>query len=457
MVSPQDIPNKKVVVLGLAKSGLAAAALLIRHGASVVGSDLSGRDALPDFLGEMEKRGLRTELGHHPEGLLDGADFLVVSPGVPVDSPTVKNAVASGLPVYGEIEVASWFCPASIVAVTGSNGKTTTTTLLGDMFRRAGREVEVAGNIGAPFADAADRLTSRGTAVLEVSSFQLETIETFRPQTSLLLNFSPDHLDRHHGYEAYVAAKMRIFENQTEADRAVVNSDDQHVLSASEAIRPSRLLFSTRNQLDEGVCVSGPNLVARFPGSEQVICRVEDILLPGPHNLSNVAAAAAVAMVNDIDTDTIHEAVRHFTGVAHRLEIVGEIDGVTFVNDSKATNVVSVQYALQSFQDPIVLIAGGREKDTDFRPLRPLVNKKVKQLVLLGEAAPKIRAALADVIETYDTVSMTEAVTVAFRAARRGDVVLLSPACASFDMYTNFEERGADFMSAVAELQRGNT
>lgn len=451
----REVKQKQVVVLGLARSGLAAVSLLLRQGAVVVGSDLRTRAELPETIGQLERQGLRTELGHHPDTLLEGADFVLVSPGVPVDIPFLEGARGTGIPVYGEIEVASWFCPASLIAVTGSNGKTTTTTLLGHMFQQGGWEVEVAGNIGSPFSAVADVLSPQGIAVLEVSSFQLETIEAFKPQTSVLLNFSPDHLDRHPGYEAYVTAKTRIFENQDAQDTAIINADDPEVLSVTENITSRTIPFSITEVLDEGVFLSGDTLVARLRGVERMICHIEDIPLPGPHNLSNVAAAAAVAMSYDVDPSVIQEAIQSFSGVEHRLEGVAEIDGVTFVNDSKATNVVAVQYALQSFQAPIILIAGGREKGTDFQPLRPLVSERVKHLVLLGEAAPQLRDALHDVVDMTDVGSMDEAVKRGFETADRGDVVLLSPACASFDMYHNYEERGADFKAAVGRLAGG--
>jgi UDP-N-acetylmuramoylalanine--D-glutamate ligase len=454
-MSLRDVRNKKVVILGLARSGLAAASLLLRHGAAVAGSDLQPREALSESLVKLEQQGFRAELGRHPEALLRGADFVLVSPGVPLDIPLLKHAREAGLPVYGELEVASWFCPASIVAVTGSNGKTTTTTLLGSIFRRAGWEVEVAGNIGSPFSAIADGLSPQGIAVLEVSSFQLETIETFRPETSVLLNVSPDHLDRYSGYEAYMSAKMRIFENQDAGDTAILNADDPGVMTITENIIPQKVFFRSTTTLDEGVYVSGGLLLARLGGKEQDICRVDDIPLPGPHNLSNVAAAAAVALRYDVNPVTIQEAIVSFPGIEHRLEWVDEIDGIAFVNDSKATNVVSVQYALQSFQRPIVLIAGGREKGTDFRPLRPFVTERVKLLVLLGEAAPTLRVALGGGVDVAEAESMAEAVNIGFEAARRGDVVLLSPACASFDMYENYEERGADFKNAVRALAGG--
>lgn len=447
-----DVRNKKVVVLGLARSGRAAASLLIRKGAQVVGSDMLTREDLSEEIIDLEAQGARIECGGHSEGLLEGAECVVISPGVPPDLPLLQRARARGLAVVGEIEAASWFCRAPIVAVTGSNGKTTTTALLGQIFERDGRNVVVAGNIGSPFSAVADHIPSEGIAVVEVSSFQLESIDQFRPEVSVMLNLSPDHLDRHGGYDAYVAAKARIFENQDESDVAVLNGDDQGVMALAEKIRSRIVPFSVRKRLDEGVYLSQGALVAHLSGLAEQVCAVEEIRLPGPHNLSNVAAALAVAETFDVDPAHFREALRDFSGVEHRLEWVAEVGGVTFVNDSKATNVVSVQCGLQSFQGPIILIAGGREKGTDFTPLRQLVAERVKLLILIGEATPKLKRALGGVVETVEAESMEEAVNRGFGAAQKGDCILLSPACASFDMYQNFEERGARFKEAVHHI-----
>lgn len=451
-MSRRDVRHKKCVVLGLASSGLAVASLLLRRGAQVVGSDLLTRELLSEEIENLEQFGMGVELGGHPEDLLQDAAYVVISPGVPYDLPFVHRAREMGIPVVGEIEVASWFCGAPIVAVTGSNGKTTTTALLGEIFERDGWEVTVAGNIGSPFSDVADSIPPQSIAIVEVSSFQLETIADFAPGVSVMLNLSPDHLDRHDGYEAYVAAKARIFENQKEHDAAVLNADDSEVMRLAEKISAKVIPFSSTRVLDEGVFISEGMMVARITGEREEICPVEEICLPGPHNLSNVAAAVAVAKAKTVRTSHLSNVLRTFSGVEHRLEGVGEARGVTFINDSKATNVVSVQCALRSFQAPIILIAGGREKGTDFGPLRPLVAEKVKLLILIGEAAPKMRETLSDVVETIEADTMEEAVEKGFLAARNGDTVLLSPACASFDMYRNYEERGMRFKAAVGRL-----
>ncbi len=451
-MSIPDVRDKNFTVLGLARSGLAVMSLLLRHGARVTGSDILSREALPEALSEVEGQGARIETGGHSEALLRDADGLVISPGIHFDAPILKQARALGIPVLAEIEVASRFCQAPIVAVTGSNGKTTATTLLGKIFADAGRRVEVAGNIGAPFSAVADRLTPTDIAVIEVSSFQLEAIETFKPKVSLLLNISPDHVDRHHGYENYIAAKVRIFENQNERDVAVVNADDPFTEQITGGIRSRVVPFSITSQLEEGACVSDGHVVFRGDGKTVPVCRVEEIGLPGPHNLSNVSACVAAAWTFDIDPAGMRETLRSFSGVEHRLEHVAEIDGVTFVNDSKATNVVSVQCALQSFQRPVVLIAGGRDKESDFRLLRPFLAGKARLLIMVGEAAAKMEAALGDVVETIHAGSMAEAVERGFHRAQPGDIVLLSPACASFDMFRNYEHRGTAFKEAVHSL-----
>jgi len=451
-VSVHDVRHKRVVVLGLARSGLAAISLLIRKGAEVIGSDVLRREELSEDVSHLERQGVRIECGGHSDSLLEAAEYVVLSPGVPADLSLLHHARTRGIPVVGEIEVASWFCRAPIVAVTGSNGKTTTTALVGDIFERDGWTVVVAGNIGSPFSAVADSLPPEGIAVVEVSSFQLETIDAFQPEVSVMLNLSPDHLDRHAGYDAYVAAKARIFENQDEGNVAVVNADDTAVMALAEEIRPRVVPFSGGKPLSEGVTVSQETLVARYSGTEKKICPLEQIRLRGPHNLSNAAAAVAVADTLGVAPSHIREALRNFSGVEHRLERVADVDGVSFVNDSKATNVVSVQSALLSFEEPIILIAGGRDKGTDFMPLRRLAADKVKLLILIGEAAPKLKEALGDVVLTADAESMEEAVELAYRSARRGECVLLSPACASFDMYENFEERGTRFKEAVQRI-----
>jgi UDP-N-acetylmuramoylalanine--D-glutamate ligase len=456
-VSIPDVRNKNYAVLGLARSGLAVISLLLRHGARVTGSDLLSREALPEALSEVEGQGACIETGGHSETLLRNMDGLVISPGIPVDAPVPRQARALGIPVLAELEMASRFCQAPIVAVTGSNGKTTCATLLGKIFADAGRRVEVAGNIGSPFSAVADRLLPTDIAVIEVSSFQLEAIETFKPKVSLLLNISPDHIDRHHGYENYIAAKVRIFENQDTRDVAVVNADDPFTETICQGIRSRVVPFSITSELDEGACVSNGHVVFRSRGVTVPVCRVGEIGLPGPHNLSNVAACVAAAWTFDVDPSGLRETMRSFRGVEHRLETVAEIAGVIFVNDSKATNVVSVQCALQSFQQPVILIAGGRDKESDFRLLRPFVEDKVRLLILVGEAAAKMEAALGDVVKTSHAGSMDEAVQQGFRRSERGDVVLLSPACASFDMFRNYEHRGAMFKDAVHNLEERHT
>ncbi|UCE20581.1 MAG: UDP-N-acetylmuramoyl-L-alanine--D-glutamate ligase [Gemmatimonadota bacterium] len=448
-----NVRKKKCVVLGLASSGVAVASLLARKGAEVVGSDVLTKEQLPETAEKLERQGVHIEWGGHPDTLLEGAEYVVISPGVPQNVPVVQRAHERGIPVVGEIEVASWFCRAPIIAVTGSNGKTTTTALLGELFTGDGWVVTVAGNIGSPFSDSADSIPPEGIAVVEVSSFQLETIVAFRPEVSVLLNLSPDHLDRYAGYEAYVAAKARIFENQDERDVAVLNADDSGVMGLAGQISAKIVPFSIARDLEEGVFVSGGVLTARLSGQEEQMCSVEEIRVPGPHNLSNVAAALAVSKTKGLGTSKLRKVLRTFAGVEHRLEWVADVGGIAFINDSKATNVVSVQCALQSFQTPIILIAGGREKGTDFGPLRRSVAEKVKLLILMGEAAPKLRHALSGVVETVEAGSMEEAVDKAFQSAREGDTVLLSPACASFDMYHNYEERGARFKDAVRRIR----
>ena len=322
-MSLHDVRNKTCIVLGLASSGMAAALLLARKGAQVIGSDILTREGLSEEIETLEQQGIRLELGGHREGLLEVAELVVISPGVPYDLPFLQQARGKGIPVVGEVEMASWFCSAPIIAVTGSNGKTTTTALLGEIFKRDGWEVVVAGNIGSPFSERADSISPQGMGVVEVSSFQLETIVDFTPHVSLLLNLSPDHLDRHAGYDAYIAAKTRIFENQKVSDVDVLNGDDSAVMGLAGGISARIIPFSITSDLEEGVFISGGVMRARLSGEEEEICPVEEIRLPGPHNRSNVAAAVAVAKTKGVNTHRLRDVLQDFAGVEHRLEEVG--------------------------------------------------------------------------------------------------------------------------------------
>ncbi|MGB8658369.1 MAG: UDP-N-acetylmuramoyl-L-alanine--D-glutamate ligase [Candidatus Zixiibacteriota bacterium] len=446
------IIGKRISVLGMARSGLACAKLLKDMGADVFVSDAKARELLSDQTSRLEEMGIAFETGGHTQRVVTDKDFLVVSPGVRPDAPILTQAENSGLPIFSEIEVAYWLTDAKIVGVTGSNGKTTTVTLLGEILREDGRECQVGGNIGVPFSGIVEEISPQGTIVLELSSFQLERIEEFRPHIASVLNITPDHLDRHPDMKSYVEAKLRVLENQTPDDFVVLNADDDESAKFASSGKSRKVFFSTQKELDQGAFVRKGRLIARQNDKETEIMETGEIGIKGPHNLSNAAAACAICGILGVSAESTRGALRAFSGVEHRLEKVATVSGVTFVNDSKATNVDSVWYALQSVAPPIILIAGGKDKGGDFRRLAELVSKNVKALILIGEAEGKIREALADLVPTLHADSLQEAVELGFKKASPDDTILLSPGCASFDMFKDYEHRGKVFKTRVKEL-----
>jgi UDP-N-acetylmuramoylalanine--D-glutamate ligase len=396
------------------------------------------------------------------------ADVFVVSPGVPDKAEIVQKVIERGAPLYSEIEVASWFCPSPIVGITGSNGKTTTTSLVAHVLRTANHPLVLAGNIGSAFADYVGECGEGTTVVLEVSSFQLDHIDTFRPTVSILLNITPDHLDRYdHDFEKYAAAKFRLFENQQPGDVLVYNHDDALVREHAErdaAAGVVRYPFSVEQELERGAFVRDDAIVLRLtpPGAagDSTLTPMEEVLMPsqnlalrGRHNLYNSLAAAISARAMEISSDVVRESLASFEGVPHRLELVREVSGVRYVNDSKATNVNAVWYALESFDAPIVLIAGGRDKGNDYSPIMDLVKARCRGIIGLGESGDKVLRELGDFAKAAARAhSMEEAIQFARLMAEPGDVVLLSPACASFDMYANYEARGDEFKRLVHNL-----
>jgi UDP-N-acetylmuramoylalanine--D-glutamate ligase len=381
----------------------------------------------------------------------------VVSPGIPLSIPILSRAQSLGIPIFSEIEVAFWLNKARIVGITGSNGKTTTVTLVGEILKEEGEDYKVGGNIGTPFSNIVKKVSPDGILVLELSSFQLERIEEFRPFVSSVLNITPDHLDRHPDLKSYLEAKLRILENQTKEDFAVLNADDQNSRSLASCGECQKVFFSTTEELEQGAFIRQDKLVSRWNDQENQIIDANEIGIKGPHNLSNAAAACAICSILGVRVSSMQKALRDFTGVEHRLEKVATISGVDFVNDSKATNVESVWYALLSVPPPILLIAGGKDKGGDFTKLRDLVHKNVKALILIGEAKEKIKEALGDLVPTSKSISLEEAVGLAFQQADAKDTVLLSPGCASFDMFRDYQHRGQVFKSSVRGLnQRRN-
>jgi UDP-N-acetylmuramoylalanine--D-glutamate ligase len=446
------LADRTVAVVGLAKSGLAAARLVARLGGRVLASDAAPREAWSPEARRLETERITAWSGH-PEAAFAGAELVVVSPGVPLELPALAPLRARGVPIISELELAWRVMEADVIAITGTNGKTTTTALTGEVLRAQVRPVLVGGNIGTPLSAHALDFPADGLVVAETSSFQLEAIQLFRPRVAAVLNLAPDHLDRHGSYAGYVDAKARVFANQTEADCAVLNADDPDTAALAPRTRARVLWFSRRRALEHGVFVHDGWIVAKLNGHAEPVCPVAEIQLRGAHNVENVLAATACALWTGMDPAGIRKGIAAFRGVAHRIERIHDARGVTFYNDSKGTNVASTIKALESFAEPVILIAGGKGKGQDFAPLAAAARGRVRAAVLIGADRDRIRAALAGAgIPTEDAGSMEEAVKEATRRARIGDVVLLSPACASFDMFQNYEHRGEVFKDAVRRL-----
>ncbi len=447
-----EVAGRRVTVVGLGRSGLAACRLLASAGATVTASDRTQAEALAVDLESLRALGVRVEAGgHRPETILE-ADVLVVSPGVDVRIPLLARARAQGIPIWSEVEVAYRSCRARFLGITGSNGKSTTTTLVGLMLQQAEVPAVVAGNIGTALCEVVPGLGPDRWVVAELSSFQLETIETFRTEVACLLNISQNHLDRYGGMRDYMRAKSRLFLNQEPGDWAVLNADDPLVLEAAAGSRARRLLFSRSHPVEEGAFLEGDRLLFRRAGETREVCRAQDVRIRGVHNLENALAAIAATTLAGGSCEAARDVLAEFPGLEHRLEPVAAVGGVQYVNDSKGTSVGAVVRSLESFPGRVILIAGGRDKGSDFTPLRPVVEGRVKALVLIGEAREKIAKALAGAAPVHGADSMEEAVRRAAALAAPGDVVLLSPACASFDMFRDFEDRGRAFKGAVRAL-----
>jgi UDP-N-acetylmuramoylalanine--D-glutamate ligase len=450
------VKGKRFSIIGGARSGVAVAQLLKAHGGLVFLSEKAPAEKLAETIAALKSTGIEFETGGNT-GRATDVDVVVLSPGVPSDAPVVREALAKGRQVVSEVEVASWFCAAPIVAITGTNGKTTTTTLTGRLFDDARRPNIVAGNIGTAFSQLVGQVGANGTAILEISSFQLDHIRSFRPKISVWLNITPDHLDRYdHSYEKYIASKCRVFENQRDGDVLIYNEDDETEREHVHRLAPHsvrKLAFSIRKDVHEGAHVDHGVLKLRLNGADREIIPTDEISIRGMHNLYNSMAASLVAREMGIPAASIRSTLRNFKGVEHRLEFVREVRGVQYVNDSKATNVDSVWYALQSFEKPLVLFLGGRDKGNDYSRLTDLVRKNVRTIIAIGESADKVVKAFTGVVPVTVADTMKEATTMASQTAHTGDVVLLSPACASFDWFENYEHRGRVFKQLVMELQ----
>jgi UDP-N-acetylmuramoylalanine--D-glutamate ligase len=465
-----DIKDKNIVIVGLGRTGLAAARFLHHRGARVLVTDKAGEKELGDAVGALRQLGVRMEMGSHRAASFQNADLIMVSPGVAHTIEPIAQANARGVPVIGEVELASAFIKEPILAVTGTNGKTTTTALLGQMLKNSGIKVFVGGNIGNPLIEYVTKEQKAQIVVAEISSFQLDTIATFRPKVSVLLNITADHLDRYPDFEAYADSKMRIFKNQQADDLAILNGLDRLIRTKTKNIKCRRLFFPSLEAGEQGAILNGKKIILNLNRFERIDSKfqkpktknqnqlsldISKMHLQGRHNFENACAASLAALAAGATLDGIQKTLDLFRGLAHRLEHVATINAVHYYNDSKATNVDGVLRALECFSKPVLLLMGGRDKGGNFKVLQDNIRQHVKELILMGEAAESIRSALGQQTPTKVAASMQEAVTTAFQDAEPQDVVLLSPGCASFDWYANYAERGDDFRRAVEKLKKG--
>jgi UDP-N-acetylmuramoylalanine--D-glutamate ligase len=444
--------KKKVSVIGAARSGVAVARLLRLQGAEVFVSDSSSAENLQSSISQLQSEMIEYETGKHTAHVYE-CDLLVISPGVPSNAPVVLEAQERGIKVVSELEVGSWFCRSPLVAITGSNGKTTTTTLTGRILDHAKKKHVVAGNIGTAFSSVVLELVETDIAVLEVSSFQLDHIDTFKPALSVLLNITPDHMDRYdHSMEKYAASKARIFQNQQAGDVLIYNADDEWTTNVVAQAKCRTIAFSLEKKAAEGAYIEKNKLMTSLRGMTTEIIPPDEIFIKGIHNLYNSMAAVLTGQLLGVDVHILQSTLRSFKGVEHRLEFVRELNGIRYYNDSKATNVDSVWYALQAFKEPIVLLLGGRDKGNDYSRLLSLMKKQVRAIVAIGESADTVEKAFHTTSVITKAGSIDEAVLTAQSLAQPGDVVLLSPACASFDWFKNYEHRGQVFKELVKNL-----
>jgi len=449
-----DLDGRKVLVVGLARTGLATTKFLKAKGSMVMTTEAKPKAEMKEAVQELEGMEIPMEWGGHRTETFLKQDLVVLSPGVDPNIEPIRKAVEKGIDVISEIELAYHFIPIPIIAVTGTNGKTTTTLLIGEMLKEDGRRVGVGGNVGDPlvlFAEGGDRWE---VLVVEISSFQLEGIEDFRPRLSVLLNITEDHLDRYPHYADYIWAKARIFANQNSGDTAVLNKDDPVVMELQERVKAKKLFFSLEERLDEGAFSDGQNVILNLDGKEEDYSLAK-VRLKGIHNVENMMAALITARLFGCSKKAIEAVLDRFEGLEHRVEFVREIGGVRFYNDSKGTNVGSVVKSLQSFSEPVILIAGGKDKKGDLSPLRGLIQSGVKRLILIGEARERMAREFGGLTDTTTAQTLEEAVLLAYQAAEKGEVVLLSPACSSFDMFKDYKERGRVFKEAVFRIRKG--
>ena len=451
-----NVNGKKVLVMGAARSGIACAKFLTARGATVALNDSQPLEKWSAEALALKSEGVGVLPGEVPGWLLDNLDLVVISPGVPTKAIPLRYAERAGAEVIGEVELASRFLQGRIVAITGSNGKTTTTSLVAKLLADAGLPTQVGGNIGTPLISLVESSHDDGWTVVELSSFQLETIKEFHPTVAVVLNVTPNHMDRYESFTDYAAAKHRIFMNQAPGDVAILNADDEVVSSWASGLRAHVARFSVKQQLEEGLFLRGREIVSRTTAGERVLLMSHEMKLRGRHNVENVLAALAAGLACGAAPDSMRQTIENFEPVEHRLEFVTENRGVKFYNDSKATSVDATLKALEAFEDEagkIVLILGGRGKKAPYAPLATLVGQKVRKLILLGEDAETIARELGALAPSERASDMKDAVAISFQAAQPGDIVLLAPACASFDMFESFEHRGRVFKDAVQSLK----
>lgn len=450
-----NLENKNVLVAGIARTGIAASNLLARNKARVMAVDDKREEDLKENLAKLDKR-VRVQTGRIQGEDITDFDLIIVSPGIDMRNPLLKKAVEKGIPVWSEIELASRFIKKPIIAITGTNGKTTSTSMIGNILQNSGEKIYVGGNIGFPLSNIADQASQYSFIVLEVSSFQLEWIDQFKPFISAILNITEDHLDRHLNFNEYVSLKKRMFRNQKEKDYLILNKDDPVTACIEPENKIQKLLFSRIREVEDGAFLRKDNIIIRLHGKEKVIGPVSKLKVKGIHNIENGLASALLGALCKVKAETVMDSLSRFTGIDHRMEFVREINGVRFINDSKGTNTGATMKSIESFDCPIILIAGGKDKGGNYGPLAELISKKVKFSILIGESKMKIRSALKNSNNIENAATLEDAVNKAFAKANAGDVVLLSPSCASFDMFKDYEDRGNIFKKAVLKLPGNN-
>ena len=448
-----ELRKMHVLAVGLARTGVATALFCAKHNAIVTATDSRPESELGEAPDKLRKAGVILELGGHVEKTYLAQDLIVPSPGVPADDQLLLKARSKGITVWSEIELAYRFLEGELIGITGSNGKTTTTTLVHHILQAAGRKSILAGNVGTPLIACVDAMAADTFSVVELSSFQLELTDKFRPDIALFLNLTPDHLDRHRTLQAYGAAKARIFAKQTELDAAVLNADDPPTLALAPK-KPQVFWFSRKTRVGQGACLCGDDVVIVHDGKEEFVLKVAEIPLPGAHNFENVLAAVTAARLAEVDAATIGKAVKSFTAVEHRLEFVSEIGGVRYYNDSKATNVDATLKALDAFPGRILIILGGKDKGSDYTVLQKPLREKAILALLIGAASDKIEKQIAGTVAIERAGTLENAVATASQAAKPGDMVLLAPACASFDQFQSYEHRGRVFKELVHGLEQ---